>query len=79
MGDLISPTYIFLRRTWTINDTKIKYIKVNDTKLYEVEKISFFDFSIEALETDLKVEDMPEQEVFDISYFMGYRIKLKNK
>lgn len=63
----------------TINDTKIKYIKVgNIDKLYRVDKISFFDFSIEAYETDLKVSDAPEQEVFDIADFRGYRVILKN-
>lgn len=64
----------------TINDTRIKYIKVgNVDKLYRVDKISFFDFSIEAYETDLKVSDVLEQEVFDISDFKEYRVTLKNK
>lgn len=67
-------------RTQTINDTKIKYIKIGDTdKLYEVEKISFYDFSIKAVETDLKIADVPEEEVFDISEFKDFRVTLKNK
>lgn len=80
MGDLISPTYIFLRRTQIINETKIKYIIIsNSDKLYEVKKISFYDFSIKAVETDLKIADVPEEEVFDISEFKDFRVTLKNK
>ena len=67
------------RRTKTINDTKIQYIKIGDAgKLYEVEEISFYDFSIKAAETDLKVGDVPENEVFDISEFKDFRVTLKN-
>ena len=67
-------------RIQTINDTKIKYIKIRGTdKLYEVEKISFYDFSIKAVETDLKISDVPEEEVFDISEFKDFRVTLKNK
>ena len=79
MGDLISPTYIFLRRTQKINGTKIKYIKIGDTdKLYKVGKISFYDFSIKAVKADLKIADVPENEVFDISEFKDFRVTLKN-
>ena len=63
-----------------INDTKIKYIKIDDVdKLYQVEKISFYDFSIKAVETDLKIGDVPENEIFDISDFKEFRVTLKNK
>ncbi len=80
MGDLISPTYIFLRRTQIINETKIKYIKIGDIdKLYEVKRISFYDFSIRAVETDLKIGDVHEEEVFNILDFKGFRVTLKNK
>lgn len=84
VGDLVSPTYmiftqIIRRRTRTINDTKIKYIKIGDTdKLYTVEKISFYDFSIKAVETDLKISDVPENEIFDILEFKDFRVTLKN-
>lgn len=79
-GGFSIPYLYVLRRTRTINDTKIKYIKIGDTdKLYEVEKISFYDFSIEAVETDLKISDVPEEEVFDISEFKDFRVTLKNK
>ena len=67
-------------RTQTINNTKIKYIKINNSdRLYRVEKISFYDFSIKALETDLKLCDVPEEEVFDISDLKEFRVTLKNK
>ena len=63
----------------TINDTKIKYIRIGDAnKIYEVEKISFYDFSIKAVETDLKIADVAENEVFDISEFKDFRVTLKN-
>lgn len=68
-----------LGRTQMINDTKIKYIKIDDVdKLYQVEKISFYDFSIKAVETDLKIGDVPEEEIFDISDFKEFRVTLKN-
>ena len=67
------------RRTQTINDTKIKYIKIsNIDRIYKVEKISFYDFSIKAVETDLKVGDVPENEIWDISQFKDFRVMLKN-
>lgn len=68
-----------LRRTQTINDTKIKYIKIGTDKLYKVENISFYDFSIKAVETDLKIGDVAENEIFDISEFRDFMVTLKNK
>lgn len=66
-------------RTQTINDTKIRYIRIGGTdKLYEVEKISFYDFSIKAVETDLKIGDVAENEIFDISEFKDFKVTLKN-
>ena len=68
-----------MRRTQTINDTRIKYIKISNTdKLYRIEKISFYDFSIKAVETDLKVGDVAENEVWDISELKDFRVTLKN-
>ena len=61
-------------RTQTINDTKIKYIKIGTDKLYKVEKISFYDFSIKAVESDLKVGDVAENEVFPIENFKEFRV-----
>lgn len=67
-------------RIQAINNTKIKYIKIsNSDKLYEVEKISFYDFNIKAVETDLKIADVAENEIFDISDFKDFRVTLKNK
>ena len=64
----------------TVYDTKIKYIKIGSTnKIYKVERISFYDFSINALETDLKVGDVAENEIFDISEFKEFRVSLKNR
>lgn len=60
-----------------MNDTKIKYIKILD-KLYEVEKISFYDFSVSAVETDLTLEDVPASEVFSLDDFPEFKIKLHN-
>lgn len=47
-------------------------------KLYEVEKISFYYFSVVAKETDKKIEDIPEKEVFDLSDFGEFKITLNN-
>lgn len=44
-----------------------------------MEKISFYDFSIKAVKTDLKGDDVVENEVFDISEFKEFRVSLKNK
>lgn len=65
------------RRIQAINDTKIKYISVLD-KIYEVVKISFFYMEIDAVQTDLMIKDVPESEVWDISEFKNYKVKLIN-
>ena len=68
------------RRTQKINDTKIKYIRIGSiNKIYEVEKISFYDFSIKAVETDLRVGDVAESEIFPVEEFQDFKITLKNK
>lgn len=67
-----------MRRTQIINDTKIKYLSVVD-KLYEVEKISFYNFSIKAVETDLRLGDVAESEIFPVEEFQDFKITLKNK
>ena len=66
-----------MRRITTINDTKIKFIRICDS-IYAVDKISFFNFSVEAHHTDLTLADVPEEEVFDITDFKDFRIKLRN-
>ena len=68
----------YLWRTLTINNTKIKYLKVHDKQLYQITDISFFYMSIEAVETDIMVGDVPADEVWDIEEFKTFKIKLIN-
>lgn len=49
-----------------------------EDKLYEVTKISFFSMTVEAVETDLAVDDVCEDEVWDIGEFKNYKVKLVN-
>lgn len=65
------------RREKDINNTKIKYLKVID-KIYEIKKISFFYMKIEATETNLTVDDVPEYELWDVGEFKNYKVKLIN-
>lgn len=65
------------RRTQAINDTKMKYMSVLD-RLYEITKISFFYMTVEAVQTDLAVNDVPESEIWDIEEFKNYKVKLVN-
>lgn len=65
------------RRNQAINDTKIKYISVGN-KVYEVTGIQWLHSYIEAKETDLNIDDVPESEVWDISYFEDFRVRLVN-
>lgn len=65
VGDLIYPTGFItgdLRRTRTINDTKIQYLSISD-KLYKVTNIDFSHFTLEAEETGLSANDVPEGEL----------------
>lgn len=66
-----------MRRISTINETKIKYLLVVD-KIYEVTSINWLHFALEASETDLKVDDVPEKEVFDITDFKDFKVTLRN-
>ena len=61
-----------------LNDTKIRYLLVADSKLYEVTKIDFSDLTMEASETNLLVSDVPEEEVFRLDELQEFRISLKN-
>ena len=57
----------------------MKYISVNKaSKIYEITKISFFYMTVEAVETDLTMDDVPESEVWDIGEFEHYKVKLIN-
>lgn len=60
-----------------INNTKIKFLNV-EGKIYQVTDISFFHMTIEAIETDLSVTAVPECELWDISEFERYKVKLVN-
>ncbi len=55
----------------------MKYILVSD-KIYEITKISFFYMTVEAVETDLTINDVPGSEVWDIGEFKYYKVKLIN-
>lgn len=55
----------------------MKYLKVID-KVYEIKKISFFYMTIEGVETDLTVDDVPEDETWDLEEFKNYKVKLVN-
>lgn len=69
---------IALRRVQAINDIKIQYLSVADTKIYEVTDIDFCNLTIEAAETDLSIADVPENEVFPVEELMEFRIRLCN-
>lgn len=55
----------------------MKYILVAD-KIYEIKKISFFYKVVEAVETDLTVNEVPESEAWDIGEFEHYKVTLVN-
>lgn len=65
------------RRNQAINDTKIKYISVGD-KVYEVTSIQWLHLYLEAKQTDLNIDDVEESELWDISYFEDFRVRLVN-
>lgn len=67
-----------IRRIQVINNTKIKYLSVADTKIYKVTNIDFCNLTIEAKQTDLNIGDVPESELWDISYFEDFRVRLVN-
>lgn len=55
----------------------MKYIAVAN-KLYEITRISFYYMEVEAVEMNLTMDDVPENEVWDISEFEHYKVKLIN-
>ena len=67
----------WIRRIQTINGTRIKYIKVLD-KLYQVIKISFFNMTVAASETELTISDVPQEEIFDLTELTDFKITLDN-
>lgn len=66
-----------LRRTQLINDTKIQYLSVAD-KIYQVTDIDFCNLMIKAIQTDLSIAEVPEDEVFPAETFREFRIRLCN-
>ena len=69
---------MIMRRILTINDTKIQYLSVADTKIYKVNTIDFRNLAIEATETDLSIADVPESELFPVEEFEEFRVRLIN-
>ena len=61
----------------TINDTKIKFLKVQG-KLYQITDISFYHMTITAVEIGVSVVNAPDDEIWDIEGFKDYKIKLIN-
>lgn len=64
-------------RRAAINITKIKCIKVIH-KVYNVTDISFSDMTIEAVETDASIADIPDNEMFNVAELSEFRITLVN-
>ncbi len=67
-----------IRRAPTINNTKIQYLSVADTKIYKVKNIDFCNLTIEASETDLSISDVPENKVFPLEELAEFQIRLRN-
>lgn len=67
-----------IRRIQAINNTKIKYLSVADSKIYKVTDIDFCNLTIEADETDITIVDITENEVFPIDGFGEFKIRLHN-
>ena len=42
-----------------------------------MEKISFYNFTVVAKETDLTIGDVPAEEVFDITDFRDFKVTLR--
>lgn len=47
-------------------------------KIYKVTDIDFCNLTIEAIETDLSIADIPENELFPIEEFGEFRIRMCN-
>ena len=62
----------------TKNITKIKYIYIGE-KVYKVTDISILDSYIEAAETELSTDEIPENELWDVHELEQYQIKLINR
>lgn len=69
---------MYIRRIQAINNTKIQFLSVADSKLYRVTNIDFRNLAIEAIKTDLSIADVPENEVFPVEEFGEFRVRLGN-
>ncbi len=49
-----------------------------ENQIYEIKKVSFFYMEIEAEQTNLTVDDVPEDEMWDLEEFKRYKVKLIN-
>ena len=58
-------------------ETKIKYLLVAD-KVYKITHTDFNNLIIEANETDLLVFDVSADEVFSVTDFKEFRVRLRN-
>lgn len=47
-------------------------------KIYEVTSINWVHFTLEAKETELKLSDVPDSEVFPIEDFSDFKVRLVN-
>ena len=67
----------YLRRIFKIKNIEIKYIDVFG-KLYQVININFADLILEAKETSLKNSDVAEENIFKLSDFKEFKVRLQN-
>ena len=61
-----------------MSNDKITYIQV-ENKIYRVTQLSFYYMTVAAEETDLSVDDVPEDEVFDVMIFKDMKVTLTNE
>ena len=61
-----------------MRNDKINYIQV-ENKIYRVTELSFYYMSLTAEETGLSIEDVPEEELFDVMIFKDMKITLMNR
>ncbi len=59
-------------------ETKIKYLLAGDEKVYKVTHTDFSNLTIEASETNLSVSDIPPDELFCLTDFREFKIRLRN-
>lgn len=59
-------------------ETKIKYLLVGGDKIYKVTNTDFTNLILEASETDLVAADVPAEELFDLTDFKEFRVRLRN-